>query len=187
VFSQSVRVLQLLTGVPRETQGACQLFVAECRPKSPEPFQDAIAVCERLRDTAYAITVVPDAAVGNLLQRRQISKVLMGAHGVHLVKDKPYQFVNTCGSELIATAATRFNVPMYVIAETSKLAFYQSTDELPQVSFTEEEHLFSAVTPALAELQSGGQGITTLNIGYDVCALSGHNVLVTEQGVYSAS
>jgi translation initiation factor 2B subunit (eIF-2B alpha/beta/delta family) len=186
VFSQSVRVLQLLTGLPRGTQGTCQLFVAECRPKSPQPFQDAIAVCEKLTDTAFSITVVPDAAIGNLLQRKQISKVVMGAHGVHLVKGHPLQFVNTCGAELISTAAARFGVPLFIIAEQSKVTDFASADEIPDVSYTEEEQLFSVVTPTLADLQAGGQGITTLNIGYDVCAFTGDTVLVTEQGPYTA-
>jgi translation initiation factor 2B subunit (eIF-2B alpha/beta/delta family) len=185
IFSQSVRVLQLLAGLPRGMQGTCQLFVAECRPKSPQPFQDAIAVCEKLTDTAFSITVVPDAAIGNLLRRRQISKIVMGAHGVHLVNRQPYQFVNTCGAELICTAATRFAIPLYIIAEQSKVTDYSSVDEIPDISYTEEEQLFSVVTPALADLQAGGQGITTLNIGYDVCLFTDETVLVTEHGPYA--
>ncbi len=186
VFSQSVRVLQVLNGVPRGRQGTCQVFVAECRPKSPQPFQDAIAICEKLTDTAFAITVVPDAAIGNLLQRKQVSKVVMGAHGVHLVEGKPLQFVNTCGAELISTAAARYEIPLYVIAERSKVTDYSTSDEIPDVSFTEEEQLFSAVSSALAGLQSGGQGVTTLNIGYDVCPFTDNAVLITENGAHTA-
>lgn len=186
VFSQSVRVLQLLTGLPRGMQSTCQLFVAECRPKSPQPFQDAIAICEKLTATAYAVTVIPDAAIGNLLQRKQISKVVMGAHGVHLVKGEPFQFVNTCGTELISTTCARFGVPVFVVAEQSKVSDFACADDIPDVSYTEEEHLFSAVTPALADLQAGGQGITTLNIGYDVCRFTGDTILVTERGAYSS-
>jgi translation initiation factor 2B subunit (eIF-2B alpha/beta/delta family) len=185
VFSQSVRVLDLLRGVPRGTQASCQIFVAECRPKSPEPFQDAIAICEQLGSTAFDVTVVPDAAIGNLLQRRQISKVIMGAHGVHTVDDEPVRFVNTCGSELICAAAEKAEVPVYVIAEETKLSAFEDLESLPEISYTEEEELFSAVTPALAELQAGGQGITTLNIGYDVCEFASNTSLVTEDGVIS--
>jgi translation initiation factor 2B subunit (eIF-2B alpha/beta/delta family) len=186
VFSQSVRVLQVLNGVPRGRQGTCQVFVAECRPKSPQPFQDAIAICEKLMDTAFAITVVPDAAIGNLLQRKQVSKIIMGAHGVHLVGGRPLQFVNTCGAELICTAAARYDIPLYVIAERSKVTDFTSVDEIPDVSFTEEEQLFSQVSPALAGLQSGGQGVTTLNIGYDVCPFTNNAMLITENGAHTS-
>jgi translation initiation factor 2B subunit (eIF-2B alpha/beta/delta family) len=187
VFSQSVRVLQLLRGVPRGMQATCHVFVAECRPKSPQPFQDAIAVCEHLGSTAYEVTVIPDAAIGNLLQRGQISKVIMGAHGVHMVEGHPTRFVNTCGTGLICTAAAKADVPVYVVAERSKVSDFASFDELPEVSYTEEEQLFSAVTPALAELQAGGQGITTLNIGYDICGFDANSVLVLEDGVYASA
>jgi translation initiation factor 2B subunit (eIF-2B alpha/beta/delta family) len=185
VYSQSVRVLDLLKGVPRGTQASCQVFVAECRPKSPQPFQDAIAICEHLGTTAFDVTVVPDAAIGNLLQRRQISKVIMGAHGVHVVGDAPVQFVNTCGSELICVAAAKAGVPVYVVAEHTKLSTFENADELPEISYTEEEELFSAVTPALADLQATGQGITTLNIGYDICEFATSTTLVTEDGVHA--
>jgi translation initiation factor 2B subunit (eIF-2B alpha/beta/delta family) len=185
VYSQSVRVLDLLRGVPRGTQATCQVFVAECRPKSPQPFQDAIAICEQLGSTAFDVTVVPDAAMGNLLQRRQVSKVIMGAHGVHIIGGEPVQFVNTCGSELICAAAAKFDVPVYVVAEHTKLSSFESVEELPEISYTEEEELFSAVTPALADLQAAGQGITTLNIGYDICGFAANTTLVTEDGVHA--
>ena len=184
LFSQSVRVLQLVSGLPRGMQATCQVFVAECRPKSPQPFQDAIAVCEKLANTAFDVTVIPDAAIGNLLQRRQISKVIMGAHGVHLLDGRPVQFVNTCGASLICIAAERASVPVYVVAEHSKVSHFSSLDEVPDISYDEEEELFSAVTPALADLQAGGQGITTLNIGYDICEFAANALLVTEDGVY---
>lgn len=187
VFSQSVRVLEILKGVPRGTQATCQVFVAECRPKSPRPFQDAIAICEHLRDTGFDITVVPDAAVGHLMARGQVSKVLMGAHAIHVIDGQPAQFVNTCGSHLICVAAEHASVPVYLIAESGKLKAFEDLASVPPVSFKEEEELFQGVVPALGELEAGGQRVTTINIGYDLCPLPAHAVLVTEDGIYAPS
>ena len=80
LYSQSIRVLQLLLGVPKGIQDTCQVYVAECRPKSPLPFQDALSTCENLEKGGYEITIIPDVAIGNLMARRQINKVIMGAH-----------------------------------------------------------------------------------------------------------
>ncbi len=185
VFSQSLRVLQLLDGVPRGVQQTCQIFVAECRPKSPRAFQDAIGICEHLQSSDFDITIVPDAAIGNLLQRRQISKVLMGAHAVHMVDGEPIQFVNTCGSAMICSVASQLEVPVYLIAEEAKLATFASRSEIADISYKEEEQLFSGVTPSLADLQASGQGIRTLNIGYDLCSFSELTRLVTENGYWA--
>jgi translation initiation factor 2B subunit (eIF-2B alpha/beta/delta family) len=179
LFSQSVRVIQFLKGVPRGVQNTCHLYVAECRPKSPSSFQDAVSICESLIGSGYEMTIVPDAAIGNLIDRRQINTILLGAHEIFCRESEPVAFVNTCGTRMIVDAAERADVPVYVIADSSKIAD-ESIDGDPNVSFDEEEDLFSGVAGVISDLKASGQKVSCLNIGYDLSPFRPNVHLVTE-------
>lgn len=181
IFSQSVRVVQFLSAVARGVQDTCHVYVAECRPKSPDPFQDALAFCRALRDTGYEFTIVPDVAVGNLLARRQLHKVLLGAHTVFRVGDRPVAFVNTAGTRTILLAARDAETPVFVIAESMKITDVSDTSDIEQqVSFDQEEDLSQCIGATLSDLKAEGQRIGTLNIGYDLCPIMEHCRIVTE-------
>ncbi len=180
VFSQSMRVIQLLTGAPRGVQDTCHLYIAECRPKSPVPFQDSLSLCESLVDTGYEITIIPDAAVGNLIDRRQVTKVLMGAHAIFKRGKQLRYFVNTCGSRLILSAAGEADIPVYVAAESLKVELLK-TGEDPPISFIEEEQLFDPVASAISDLKASGMKLSGLNIGYDLCPFLRNVHLITEK------
>lgn len=181
VFSQSIRVLELLKGAPRGVQDSCRLYVAECRPKSPAPFQDALSIAENLSGTGYELVLVPDAAVGNLLRRHQVEKVVLGAHAVFMRGATPASFVNTCGSQLIVEAAKRDGVPVYVVAEQGKIVHLPDDAVQPVVSFQEEEELFSSIGNVVSDLKASGQKIGCLNIGYDLCEFDGVVHLVSDR------
>jgi len=180
LYSQSIRVLQLLLGVPKGIQDTCQIYVSECRPKSPGPFQDALSTCENLERGGYEITIIPDVAIGNLMSRRQINKVIMGAHQIFLRDGKPVAFVNTCGSMLVSQAARDYKVPMYVVAESGKIEHILTNEELPAVSFKEEEAIFPSIETTVSNLKASGLRIGTLNIGYDLCVFPENGTLVTD-------
>lgn len=182
-FSQSVRVAELLKGVPRGIQDTCQIFIAECRPKSPVSFQDALAVADSLRNTGYTLTLIPDACIGHLISRNQIDKILVGAHAIHMFEGKPVWFVNTSGTSQLLDSATRYDIPVYVVAESSKIVTMTDVDESPNVSFEEEEDVFEDVMPSVSDLKAGGMLVSTLNIGYDLCRFSTGVLLLTEDGI----
>lgn len=181
VYSQSVRVLQLLRGASRGVQDACQIFIAECRPKSPHSFTDALAVSEELVDTGYEVTIVPDAAMGNLIQRKQVQKIFMGAHAVFTDGGKPVSFINTCGSVLLLDTAERASIPVFVVAESTKLRELPAEPVETFMSFQEEERLFEGVAKEISDLKARGGRVRGLNIGYDYCTFHPNVVLVTEQ------
>lgn len=181
IFSQSVRVTELLCAVPAGVQDTCHIYVAECRAKSPDPFQDALAFCTSLHNTGYEFTIVPDVAVGNLIGRKQLHKVLLGAHSIFRVDDKPIAFVNTCGSQTILLVAADANIPVYIIAETMKVMDVSSEDDMVQhVSFDQEEDLSHCISARLSDLNASGQHVSTLNIGYDLCQIGKNVHLITE-------
>jgi translation initiation factor 2B subunit (eIF-2B alpha/beta/delta family)/NAD-dependent SIR2 family protein deacetylase len=180
VFSQSVRIFDVLKGAPRGVQDTCHIYVAECRPKSPESFQDALAIAEELKGTGYQITLIPDAAIGNLIARKQIDRVLLGAHAIYLRSGKPLNFVNTCGSRMVLSAAKAHNVPVFVIGESFKWINLPDDVTEPAVSYDQEEALFGGLLGRLTELKASGCRISAINVGYDLCGIDDNVTLVSE-------
>ena len=182
-YSQSVRVAEILKGAPRGYQTACQIYIAECRPKSPVSFQDAFAITDNLSETGYRMTLIPDACIGHLLARHQIDKVLVGAHAIHLFNGVPKYFVNTCGTSQLVDSAVRYHIPVFVIAETSKFVEMPTEDMIPTPSFEEEEDVFEDISTSISEIKSRGVVISTLNIGYDLCEFYKGVFLMSEEGL----
>lgn len=164
VFSQSVRMLDLLKNVPANTQRTCELYICECRPKSPNELQDALAICKYLEGTYYkSFNIIPDMAAGNLIVREKIDSILMGAHSVYIKDNRPISFVNTCGTVMIYTMAEKYNIPFYLIAEKAKFVYCdESEDKL--ISYEEEADIFNN-TPSNCN-------ISFENIGYDLCCIN---------------
>jgi len=182
-FSQSVRVAELLKGAPRGIQDTCQVYIAECRPKSPVSFQDALAVADSLRNSGYTLTLIPDACAGHLIARNQVDKILVGAHAIHMHAGKPAWFVNTSGTSQLLDSATKHGVPVYVVAESSKIVAMSNADETPSAAFEEEEDVFKDVMPSVSDFKAGGMRVSTLNIGYDLCRFESGMFLLTEDGI----
>jgi translation initiation factor 2B subunit (eIF-2B alpha/beta/delta family) len=180
IFSQSMRVAQFLSGVPRGMQETCHVYVAECRPKSPDHFQDAIAFCEALRSCGYEITIIPDAAIANLIQRNQVHRILLGAHAVFSFDGKYHSIVNTCGSAMITVIAKEYKVPVYVIAEALKVRELSKEDAVQEVSYEEEEDIFTSVQPVISDLKASGQRVGALNVGYDLCPIFDNVTVILE-------
>ena len=181
LYSQSKRVIELLQGVPKNVQASCQVFVAECRPKSPGAFSDALAIVDSLRDTTYEFTLIPDAAIGFSLESRQISKVMIGAHQVFKRDDVIEGVVNTCGSATVIHLAERLGIPVYIVAEKAKITELAPSEQLPVPSYIPEEALFGPVDAFFTEIKSKGRQIQGVNVGYDLCRFSVQPILITER------
>jgi translation initiation factor 2B subunit (eIF-2B alpha/beta/delta family) len=169
LFSQSQRVVQFLLGVPQSVQRTIHLFVAECRPKSPLPYQDAAAFCGQLADTYYSITVCPDVVAGHLLSSHQIDRVVMGTHAVFSDPSTgvPHSFVNTCGARLLTLAALKNGVPVDVIGETLKIALIESAKARDSLHIHQESDLLENAV-GLRDIRTRRSAVEHLNVGYDL-------------------
>jgi len=176
LYSQSQRVLQALRGVPVSVQKSVHLFVGECRPKSPNPYQDAAAICDELAETHYRITVCPDVVAINLIASKQIDRVLMGTHAIYktsgsILPAGIHSFVNTAGSLAICLAAQQYVVPVFVMAELLKSIEVDKDDALSHMDSRQEDELFdNAVGLRFMTTRRGEVG--HLNIGYDLIPAS---------------
>jgi translation initiation factor 2B subunit (eIF-2B alpha/beta/delta family) len=176
LYSQSQRVVQCLKGVPPALQKTIHLFVSECRPKSPGPYQDATATCQQLSDTYYSVTVCPDVVAGHLLATHQIDRLLMGAHAVFRSDGGEYHsFVNTCGSRLLTLAALKHGVRVDVIGETLKIEDVDEASANDHVHIHQENDLLESAV-GLRDTGTRRGHISHLNIGYDLIPI--------EAGVY---
>jgi translation initiation factor 2B subunit (eIF-2B alpha/beta/delta family) len=184
LYSQSQRVLQVLTGVPRVTQSRCEIFVAECRPKSPSAYQDAIAICRSLSETDYSLTICPDVVAINLIATGQITRILMGTHAVYVDEgtNEPYAFVNTCGSLAVSLAAERYKVPIVVIGETIKVEAVGREAAVDHLFVHQENDLLEGQL-GVTELSSRRDMVAHTNIGYDLVNVTSLTTVVIPDDV----
>lgn len=179
IYSQSIQMLEMLKAVSKNIQDSCKLYICECRPKSPLPFQDGRAICEYLKNTGYDIWLIPDVSIGNLLSRKQIDLVLMGAHSIYFRGDEFISYVNTCGTSMISIVAEHYGVPLYIVAESSKIVKLDENEQ-EKVSYEEEENIFGVADIINSLHLEGISNVTELNIGYDLCRVNKNTTLITD-------
>lgn len=171
LYSQSQRVVQTLLGASQAVQRTCEVFVGECRPKSPNAYQDAFAICQQLSETHYSVTVCPDVVAINLISSKQISKVIMGTHAIYVESGVPYAFVNTCGSLAIALAAKEYEIPLVVIGEALKVEEVPRDAADDHIYAHQENDLLEGLL-GFTELTTKRDSISHTNIGYDLVYLN---------------
>jgi len=170
LYSQSQRVVDCLLALDPLLQDNIEIYISECRPKSPSHFQDALATARLLRDSRYRMILVPDVVALNLLKRGNIDLVLMGAHAVYISSStgKYEYFVNTCGSAAIVELAYSAQIPIKLIFEGEKIIELIDNSQLGEISFTEEEDIAKEVIREIARDQTLSERIRLLNVGYDL-------------------
>lgn len=169
LYSQSQRVLQVLRGAPLSVQRSVHLFVCECRPKSPKPYEDAAATSIELSNSHYNVTVCPDVVGLNLLATKQIDKVVIGTHALFCENgaNDVYAYVNTCGTDAIAEVANKHGVPIIVIGEALKLEMIPrnfASDHL----YPHQESDLTEGARSIRNISTKRGEVTHLNIGYDL-------------------
>ncbi|MDE6285332.1 MAG: hypothetical protein K2M17_06255, partial [Bacilli bacterium] len=197
LFSESLRVVEFLTGTSDEFQQKSSLFICECRPKSEYPFQDAKNMCALLKESGCrfkSITIIPDMAAFNLLERNLIDVVILGAHDVLFYEDNPVHFINTCGSSALIETAINNSIEVIVVAERGKFNTIPSTNEsvvtesshdsfVYAISYGHESTIYDDYE---FMLWAENESIGTKNIGYDFCAFHKGMRLICEDEVFEA-
>ena len=74
----------------------------------------------------FNITILPDSSASNLFSRRKVSKVLLGANGISLSG----RVGHTLGHLSIADMASAYNVPVFIIAISLKIGFFNENPKL---------------------------------------------------------
>jgi translation initiation factor 2B subunit (eIF-2B alpha/beta/delta family) len=161
-LSRSGTVLAALKGGVESPGSVATITVAESRPA-----REGIDVAEELDAASLDIRVCTDAAVAHLLSEGDVDCVLVGADTVL----PGGRVVNKTGTRVVAVAATREHVPVYVAAASDKI----STEPTP--------HLESGSPEAVYD---GREGITAINPTFDVTPADCVDAVITERGALSA-
>jgi translation initiation factor 2B subunit (eIF-2B alpha/beta/delta family) len=95
------------------------IVVAESRPGG-----EGVAVAEQLAQHGHSVTLIPDSAVGQVLQQRAVDIVLVGADAILFSG----AFVNKVGTQLAALAAHQNDIPFFVVTATDKLSVVEKIE-----------------------------------------------------------
>ena len=79
---------------------------------------------------------------------------------------------------IISIIAKNYNIPIYVIAENSKIVDLGMSDE-EEISYEEEENIFGAIDIIGLLHLEGITNVSELNIGYDLCKANDNIQLIS--------
>ncbi|MDP2362779.1 MAG: SIR2 family protein [Ignavibacteria bacterium] len=172
LYVQSTRVHAVvntwLQKNPRRTS-SLELIIPEARPKSPTPFQDALATARAINNQDVKMTLIPDVSIGYLMEKNGISKIFFGAHKIVEYVDGTYTVTNVTGTLLIAKLALQYQIPIYVFAEEDKIYSEEDVQTYPDLVATTvmpEEQLMPRRTRIYDELLRTRR-MELFNPGYD--------------------
>jgi methylthioribose-1-phosphate isomerase len=147
-----------------------RVFATETRPR----LQGAkLTTYELLRDK-IPVTLIVDGAVGYMMEKKMLSKVIVGADRITT------KFVaNKVGTYLIALAAQANQVPFYVAAPSSTF------DLRPEQSEVKIEERSSNEVTHIGGKRIAPRGVAVFNPAFDLTAVDMVAGFITNKGVVS--
>ena len=124
LYSQSQRVIDLLMDLEPRRRSRLTLIVPECRAKSPEPFQNALLMAERLEPGGFrSIEFVADVVGFHLIMEGAVDMVMMGLHMVFRSGSEGalLAVVNAVGTDAVSLAAEHVGIPVLFVFEDEKI------------------------------------------------------------------
>lgn len=158
LFAQSTRVQSVInTWIENQKRGetgaSIDIFVCECRAKSPTPWRDAIGYINGLVEYGRMnIYIIPDSAVFNLMQEKKVNRVFFGAHGFFEEQDDVGRLINAVGALPIVYSAIENNIAIYVFTETAKICRGNFDATQFREDSVPEEDLFGKADPDVVHI-----------------------------------
>ncbi len=144
------------------------VFATETRPQ----LQGARLTTYELKKEGIPVTLITDNMVGYVMQKKMISKVIVGAD--RIVQDA---VINKIGTFTIAVLAKEHSVPFYVAAPTSTFDLSRKSSEV-----TIEERKPEEVTH-IGQQEIAARGVKVLNPAFDITPLAYVTAIVCENGI----
>lgn len=145
------------------------VIATETRPV----LQGARLTAFELKHDGIDVSVAPDTAIGSLMLRRMIKKVIVGADRVL----RTGHVFNKIGTYQVAILANRHNIPFYVAAPLSSFDLKSDPD---QVAI--EERSFDEVT-SIGGKRTVPKGVRVFNPAFDITPPELISGIITEKGV----
>ena len=148
-----------------------RVFVDETRPL----LQGARLTAYELLEAGIDVTVICDNMIAAVMKKDWVDAVLVGCDRVAANGD----VANKIGTSVVATVASRYNIPVYVCAPTSTIDLTTETGDDIEI----EERRAEEVTKMWYEKPMSPEGVKVFNPSFDV---TGHDLItgiITEYGV----
>ncbi len=145
------------------------VIATETRPV----LQGARLTAFELKHDGIDVTVAPDTAVGSLMARGMIKKVIVGADRVL----RTGHVFNKIGTYQVAILANKHKIPFYVAAPVSSFDLKSGPDQV-----TIEERSFDEVT-GMGGTRVVPKGVRVFNPAFDVTPPELISGIITEKGV----
>ncbi|MQG21594.1 MAG: S-methyl-5-thioribose-1-phosphate isomerase [SAR202 cluster bacterium] len=146
------------------------VFATETRPW----FQGSRLTAWELMKEGIDATVISDSSVGQIMQEKKITRILVGADRITANGD----VANKIGTYNIAVLAKEHDIPLYVAAPTSTIDLSLESGG----SVTLEERSPNEITH-FAEVPITAPGIRALNRSFDITPNKFVTAIITEKGV----
>jgi len=150
---------------------ALRVYADETRPL----LQGARLTAWELSQAGIPVTVLCDNMAASLMSQRRIDAVLVGADRIAANGDT----ANKIGTHGLAIIASRFGVPVIVLAPTSTI-----DKSIPDGSGIPIEHRDPAEVTHVREIPISPDGVDVYNPAFDVTPRGLIRAIVTEQGVW---
>ncbi len=185
IYSQSTRVIEVLEhwGRTDRSRKYIEVVVAECRPKSPKSFQDALAYVESIKSSnKLKFSIIPDMVIGHLFSQKKIDKIFMGAHNMALHPDGHTSITNTTGTDVILSLANQNDIPCYIFAEEAKFCSLKELEKISQEHKSAPEEILIDERSLVFRDLARTRNLIYFNPGYDkVSSKDTPFILVTEK------
>jgi len=148
-----------------------RVVATETRPK----LQGSRLTAYELKRAGIPFTLITDGAVGYVMSRRLVTKVVVGAD--RIVHDA---VVNKIGTYSIAVLAHEHRIPFYVAAPTSTFDLAHSSQDVV-IEQRKPEEVAHCGSERVAP-----RGVTVLNPAFDITPMKYVSAVICEKGVLSA-
>lgn len=156
------------------------VYADETRPRG----QGARLTAWELKNENVPHTIVADNAGAYLMSNGKIDMIIVGSDRIALNGD----VANKIGTFEKAIVAKEFNIPFYVAAPISTIAFDTLTgNDIPIEQRSEEEVLFQTGMTANGEMEKilvCSPGSTAINPAFDVTPAKYITGIITEKGIF---
>jgi len=178
IYGYSTMVIQALESIEETLRKKTEIFIAECRGKTQfdlinsMKYNDGLHYAKRCRLMGFKkLYFIPDISIANLMKRGFIGKVLFGANGIDKKTDN---FGHTCGHLMVADLAFIYNVPLYVITDSSKIG---------ELGYDDETNREINWLPKIKKYSKVYDSIELLNPREDTVGSDRITMIITENGV----
>ncbi len=145
-----------------------RVFVTETRPK----LQGAKLTAYELKRDGIPVTLITDNAVGYVMYKRMINKVIVGAD--RIVKDA---VINKVGTYEIAALAHENEVPFYVAAPTSSFDLTRTAEDVIIEERSPEEVTY------IGSVHVAPEGVDVFNPAFDITPFQYVDAIICEGGI----